>query len=240
MGIRTLALILHSRQAYPLAPEKCCFSSTDMGSERLSVHSSERWKALSQNTKRASFAHIHARSFHKAQLIEFIRASLRKRPSHKFFQYLSMVSVPANTTVFPKREDRPAEISLLIFEDLNQSPPLSLPALRVVSRQWDAFITPLVFRHVKLTYAIVGCFGEQRIPQSSFREAFAAKIRAHTRGITIDRLLYWLLVVMLLKSLKGFKHLIWSVGAGDFIKNIVEVRDFELPYPLFMIEPRVL
>ena len=106
----------------------------------------------------------------------------------------------------------PAEILLLIFEQLHCNAPASYSAVRLASKQFKVLIDPLFYRHLKLNIALLKCFDLDDEPNVSqdvvdARRRTASAICTFTRQITIDRALNWSLVVSLLLSLDQFHHL---------------------------------
>ena len=109
----------------------------------------------------------------------------------------------------------PAEILLLIFEQLHCNAPASYSAVRLASKQFKVLVDPLFYRHLKLNIALLKCFDLDDEPSVSqdvvdARRRTASAICTFTRQITIDRALNWSLVVSLLLSLDKFHHLSWD------------------------------
>ena len=112
----------------------------------------------------------------------------------------------------------PAEILLLIFEQLHCIAPASLRHVRLASRLFDALATPFVYRHVKLTAALVKCFKVEDDRDSApgdLPTRVGNAIRASTRHITIDRQLDWSSVANMLLCLTQFHHLNWYFYKTD-------------------------
>ena len=120
----------------------------------------------------------------------------------------------------------PADILLLIFEQVYRTPPASLRQLRLVSRQFNSLVNPIVYRHLKLNDALVKCFevdGNPNDPREilNARRGIRIAICNFTRQITINEALHWASVVNLLSSLQNFRHLEWSFWGreGSLARN---------------------
>ena len=112
----------------------------------------------------------------------------------------------------------PAEILLLIFEQLHSNAPASLGAVRLASKEFKVLADPIVYRHLKLNKALVKSFDlddelddELYVSQDvmNTRRRTASAICTFTREITIDRPLNWSPVLLILLSLDQFHHLNW-------------------------------
>ena len=119
----------------------------------------------------------------------------------------------------------PTEILLLIFEQLHCIAPDSLRHVRLASRFFNALVTPIVYRHVKLNTALVKCFkvyDDGKIAPGHLQTRAANAIRTFTRQITIDRKLDWSSVVNMLSSLDQFHHLNWGfwTDSGAFDRRV--------------------
>ena len=117
----------------------------------------------------------------------------------------------------PSLEQRgcPVEILLQIFEDVHRIAPASSYDLRLVSRQFNSLVHPIVYRHVKLNDTLVNCFEvDDDLEMSSevvdLRRRVRNAISTFTRQISIREALDWASVVSLLSSLKTLNHLHWS------------------------------
>ena len=104
---------------------------------------------------------------------------------------------------------------MLIFEEVYSTAPASLRNLRLVSRQFNVLINPIVYRHLKLNKAFAKMFevdsesvGPPEVADA--RRRVKSAICTFTRQVTIDEALDWSLVVNLLLSLVTFHHLNWS------------------------------
>ncbi len=75
--------------------------------------------------------------------------------------------------------------------------------LRLVSKQFDALVVPLSYRHVHLTDRIVGMFAskQETYDLSITQVQVAGDVRNHTRHLTIKRALDWSSVARLVESL---------------------------------------
>lgn len=119
----------------------------------------------------------------------------------------------------------PADILLLIFEEVYRTAPTSLRDLRLASRQFNLLANPIVYRHLRLNGALVGSFKEPSIhPElEDARSRVKRAICTFTRQITINEALDWASVVNLLLSLDKFHHLNWSFwntdGPGDYNRS---------------------
>lgn len=96
----------------------------------------------------------------------------------------------------------PADVILTILEDLHNIQGIS--NLRIVSKQFDALVTPLSYRHVHLTDRILAPFALNP-DASSVQQQVAHDVKNHTRHLTIKRSLDWMLVAKLLKSLNNLQ-----------------------------------
>lgn len=113
---------------------------------------------------------------------------------------------------FEQREC-PVEILLQIFEEVHCIAPAY--DLRLVSRQFNILVHPIVYRHVKLNKTLVKCFevdDDHEIPPKvvDARRRVRNALSTFTRQITIREVLNWASVVSLLSSLRTFNHLQWS------------------------------
>ena len=109
----------------------------------------------------------------------------------------------------------PADILILIFEQLYCTEPASLRAVRLASKQFQVLVDPIVYRHLKLNKELVKCFDLEDEPNVSqevadARRRVASAICTFTRQLTIDSPLNCSLVVDMLKSLDQFHHLNWE------------------------------
>ena len=114
-----------------------------------------------------------------------------------------------------RQSECPADILLLVFEEVLRTAPASLRDLRLTSRTFTVLINPIVYRHLKLNDAIVKCFDVKREPKVSSeivdaRRRFRNTICTFTRQITIDQALDRASVVNLVSSLGNLHHIYWS------------------------------
>lgn len=111
----------------------------------------------------------------------------------------------------------PADVLLLIFEEVYRTAPASLRDLRLASRQFNILVNPIAYRHLKLNDAVVKCFQELNGPPEvvDARRRIRSAIRTFTRQITINEALNWAPVVSLLLSLENFHHLNWSFWSKE-------------------------
>lgn len=120
-----------------------------------------------------------------------------------------------NPNSFLRQRGCPADVLLLMFEEVYVTAPATLRALRLASRQFNVLVIPLVYRHLKLNDALVKCFevdDEPSVPTEDVdaRRRVKSAICAFTRQITINKALKWASVVNLVLSLDKFHHLHWS------------------------------
>ena len=113
----------------------------------------------------------------------------------------------------------PAEILLIIFEEVYVAAPASLRGLRLVSRHFNVLVDPIVYRHVRLTEVFVSCFKDTELDDSpkdlDARRRVERAICTFTRQVTVDKALDWSLVVKILLSLNTFHHLHLSCWNGN-------------------------
>ena len=126
-----------------------------------------------------------------------------------------------------QQQEYPAEILLLIFEQLHCIAPASLRDVRLASRLFDALATPIIYRHVILTRALVKCFKEdddQKSGPGDVRTRAGNAIRSFTRQITINRKLDWSSVVNMLLCLDKFDHLNWCFWTNSDLSTKRSIR----------------
>lgn len=111
----------------------------------------------------------------------------------------------ASASLLPRTPLLPAEVTAIILDELHETQ--YLPDLRVVSKQFDALIVPLVYRHVCLTDRIVEPFeSEQELYAPSIVQLQVARhVRQHARHLTVDQRLDWSLVANLIRSMANLK-----------------------------------
>ena len=124
----------------------------------------------------------------------------------------------------------PADVLLLIFEEVHRIAPASLYDLRLASRKFNILVHPIIYRHVKLNNTLVRCFeveNEPEIPSEAvdLRRRVRTAMCTFTRQITINEALNWASVVNLLLSLKTLNHLHWSFWKkeGWFSHNPIQI-----------------
>ena len=114
-----------------------------------------------------------------------------------------------------QQRECPGDVLMLIFEEVYSTAPASVRDLRLVSRQFNILINPIVYRQLKLNKAFSKIFevdSESIDPPEvvDARRRVKSAICTFTRQVTIDKVLDWSLVVNLLLSLVTFRHLNWS------------------------------
>ena len=124
----------------------------------------------------------------------------------------------------------PADILLLIFEQLHSDAPASCGAVRLASKHFKVVVDSVVYRHLKLNKALLECFDlddESNVSQDvvDVRRRIANAICTFTRQITIDRDLNWSLVVSMLLSLDRFDHLNWYLWeTGEYSGHATQMQ----------------
>ena len=94
----------------------------------------------------------------------------------------------------------PPEVLLITFNSAHETAALSV--LRIVSRQFDLLIVPIIYRQVTLTAKVVACV-QQSTPERSATQLHIAKsICKYTRHVSINKELHWPSVLRLLYSLE--------------------------------------
>ena len=117
---------------------------------------------------------------------------------------------------FPsQRKACPADILLLIFEELHFTAPASLHNVRLASRQFNVLVEPIVYRHLKVNKAILQCFKERDETYDppelvNARKRVRSAMCTFTRRIAINKAFDWSSVVNMLLCLDQFHHLNWS------------------------------
>ena len=99
----------------------------------------------------------------------------------------------------------PADVILTILEELHQRQ--SISHLRVVSKRFDAIVTPLSYRHVHLTDRIIAPFAlKQELYDPSIVQLQVARdVQNHARHLTVKRNMDWSLVAKLIRSLVNLR-----------------------------------
>ena len=103
--------------------------------------------------------------------------------------------------VIPSTPGLPPDVILTILEELHKRQGIS--HLRVVSKQFDALIVPLSYRHVHLTERIVApfAFKQELYDPLVVQLQVARDVKNHARHLTVKRNLDWSLVAKLIQSL---------------------------------------
>ena len=119
-------------------------------------------------------------------------------------------------TLMPSTPGLPAEVILSILKELHEIQ--DIPTLRIVSKQFDALVVPLVYRHVHLTKGILAPFAcEQELDDdaSTVQLQVARDVRNHARHLTIKRNLDWRLVAKLIKLLRNLRSFTWAYWPSE-------------------------
>ena len=120
----------------------------------------------------------------------------------KILQNMINMDSPSTTSnVILRATELPADVILTILEELQDLQDIS--NLRLVSKQFDALIVRLSYRHVHLTDRIVKAFSpkQEECDPSITKLQVALDVRNHARHITINRALDWALVAKVIESL---------------------------------------
>lgn len=78
----------------------------------------------------------------------------------------------------------PLDVLIMVFEELHRLSPRRFSSLRLVSKQFDALVVPIVYRHLILTNGVLACFGN-RIGRKAQLQV-AQDVRRYTRGVEMD------------------------------------------------------
>ncbi|KAL9073594.1 MAG: hypothetical protein Q9161_002834 [Pseudevernia consocians] len=121
---------------------------------------------------------------------------------------MAIPSTPSN--LFLATQILPADITLIVLEELHKIQRIS--DLRVVSKQFDALIVPLSYRHKHLTDRILApfAFKQELHDPSVVQLQVAHDVRLHTRHLTVNRKLDWSLVAKLIRSLRNLRSFTWA------------------------------
>lgn len=118
-------------------------------------------------------------------------------------------------TLIPGTPELPADVILTILEELHEIQNIS--NLRVVSKQFDALIVPLTYRHVHLTERILAPFADELeldddVSNVQFQVALQVirDVSNHARHLTINCNLDWSFVAKLIKSLRNLRSFTWA------------------------------
>lgn len=129
----------------------------------------------------------------------------------------STMDVPLTPFILiPGTPELPAEVISSILEELHEIQDISSP--RIVSKQFDALIVPLSYRHVHLTKRILAPFAcEQELNDdaSTVQLQVARDVRNHARHLTIKRNLDWSLVAKLIKLLRNLRSFTWAYWPSE-------------------------
>lgn len=120
------------------------------------------------------------------------------------------------SSLFLGTQELPADVILIILEELHEIQQIS--NLRVVSKQFDALVAPLSYRHVHLTDRIVAPFAlkHELYDPSIVQLQVARDVRNHARSLTINRNLDWSLAAKLIRSLK-------NLGSFTYVRSAFPV-----------------
>lgn len=104
------------------------------------------------------------------------------------------------------RTTLPSDILIMVLEDPHHLSSTSFSMLRLVSRQFDALIVPILYRSVRLTSRVVRTFAN---PETLTPDQLQVgrDVREHTRTISIDEILDWSLVTKMLETMNLLKSL---------------------------------
>ena len=112
-----------------------------------------------------------------------------------------MKSPLTTSNVALRTPELPADVIVTVLEELQDLQ--NICNLRVVSKQFDALIVRLCYRHVHLTDRIVEGFAPKQgeCDASITQLQVARDVKHHARHITINRALDWALVAKVIESL---------------------------------------
>ena len=99
----------------------------------------------------------------------------------------------------------PPEVLLIILNLAHET--MILSDWRLVSKQFNDLIVPIIYRHVTLNARVVACFQQSTPDRSAVQLRIANYVCNHTKHISIDRALHWPSVLELLYSLDNFREL---------------------------------
>lgn len=120
------------------------------------------------------------------------------------------------STLVLNTPELPAEVILSILEELHEIQDTS--GLRTVSKQFDALIVSLSYRHVHLTERILAPFiNEQKLNDdaSTVQLQVACDVKNHARHLTIKRNLDWSSVARLIESLRNLRSFTWAYWPSE-------------------------
>lgn len=131
------------------------------------------------------------------------RPKLRRHPSPSY-----AASKSCDTPIIrPPLPVLPPEVLLIIFNLAHETTPLS--SLRVVSRQFDNLLVPIIYRQVILNPKIVACFQAQM--NSPIQLQIAKDIRTYTEHVSIVEELHWPSVLQLLYTMENLQELWYEI-----------------------------
>lgn len=109
----------------------------------------------------------------------------------------------------------PVDVFALVLEQLHKIAPAQLFLLRHVSKDFDALITPIVYRNIILNNKIVSCFRDQSSQITPLQWRVVSKVSLYTQYITIGRSLEWNTTIALFGTLRELKGLQWSYWSDN-------------------------
>ncbi|PVH78091.1 hypothetical protein DL98DRAFT_257658 [Cadophora sp. DSE1049] len=102
-----------------------------------------------------------------------------------------------------------SDILLLVFENLSDSSPEFLQSLRLVSRSFNCFATPIRYRSITLCVKLLD-------QNTEGVDAAWQKVHDHTRHVNIEIKFDWDVVVHLLSGCSRLQSMNWSVLPDNF------------------------
>lgn len=130
---------------------------------------------------------------------------------------------PVLSTLRPPLPALPAELLLMIFNLAHETAALSV--LRVVSRQFNQLVVPIIYHHVTLTTRVVACLQTSTSERLPPQVQVAKDICKYTRHISLDKELHWPSVLKLLYSLDELQELryvrflnIWDLALNGLLE----------------------
>jgi len=112
------------------------------------------------------------------------------------------------------------DVLILVFEELHKLSPHRFSRFRLVSKQFDALVVPIVYRHLVLTNGVLACFWRPCDRVALLQ--VAQNVRRYTRGVEMDcHRLNWRLVEELpwLRDLKTLEC-ICDLGVTEYLSII--------------------
>ncbi|KAH7412760.1 hypothetical protein BKA64DRAFT_337253 [Cadophora sp. MPI-SDFR-AT-0126] len=115
----------------------------------------------------------------------------------------------ANVSILSGRNEKFSEmlgpdILLLVFENLSECSSEFLQSLRLVSRSFNCFATPVRYRSITLSHKLLD-------PNTDGVNAAWEKVHNHTQHVNIKTTFDWDIVVHLLSGCSRLKSMTWSV-----------------------------